>query len=172
VRARNGIDNLHVSNRDAAMLAGRSGNRDTGRVLSVETARRLRDTGLQWHPDSGDRFVVLDRNMDSEVFMVSEMTIEVHGGGDWRVFGFNGTTEWALDSVDERDAVWLPRETQLRELLGGTFGGLSRLPDGWQVSVEVNGEPAGFTHADAEEAYALALLQLLEAAGLSSASNG
>ena len=71
--------------------------------------------------------------MDTEVFMLSEMTVEVHGPGDRRVFGFNGTTEWALDSVEERDAVWLPREGQLRELLAGTFRALRRADGQWQV---------------------------------------
>src|SRR5206468_8541002 len=31
----------------------------------------------------------------------------------------------------------------------------------WQVALEVNGEPATVRHSDAEEAYALALLQLV-----------
>jgi hypothetical protein len=130
-------------------------------VISVETARLLRDAGVRWQPGSGDRFVVVDRGMDADVFVLSEMTVEVHRLGDRKVIGFNGTTEWALDSVDDRDALWLPRENQLRELLAGTFRELRRVDGEWQVALEVNGEPATVRHSDAEEAYALALLQLV-----------
>jgi hypothetical protein len=130
-------------------------------VISTETARRLRDAGLRWQPEPGDRFVVLDRDMDREVFMLSEMTVEVHGLGDRRVFGFNGTTEWALDSVDEQDSVWLPREGQLRALLAGTFRALRRDGEQWRVDIEVNGVPASTADPDVEEAYAQAVLRLI-----------
>jgi hypothetical protein len=131
-------------------------------VISVETARLLRDAGVHWQPGSGDRFVVVDRGMDNEVFVLSEMTVEVHRLGEGRkVIGFNGTTEWALDSVDDQDALWLPRENQLRELLAGTFRALRRVDGEWQVDIEVNGEPASVRHSDTEEAYGLALLQLV-----------
>lgn len=99
--------------------------------------------------------------MDADVFVVSEMTVEVHRLGDRQVLGFNGTTEWALDSVDDQDAVWLPRENQLRELLAGTFRSLQRVADQWQVEIEVSGRLANFRDSDAEQAYALALLQLI-----------
>ncbi|MGI8666829.1 MAG: pilus assembly protein CpaE [Jatrophihabitans sp.] len=133
----------------------------TGLVISIETARALRESGLRWKPASGDRFVVIDRGMDAEVFVLSEMTVEVHRLGDRQVIGFNGTTEWALDSVDDQDAVWLPRESQLRELLASTFRSLRRIDGQWQVDLEVNGAPAGYRHPDAEQAYALALLGLV-----------
>ncbi|HEU5271235.1 MAG TPA: hypothetical protein VFU36_15010 [Jatrophihabitans sp.] len=130
-------------------------------MISVQTARLLADAGVRWQPVSGDRFVVVDRGMDAEVFVLSEMTVEVHRVGDHKVIGFNGTTEWALDSVDNSDALWLPREGQLRELLAGTFRALRRVDDEWQVDLAVNGEPASVRHPDAEEAYGLALLQLV-----------
>jgi hypothetical protein len=130
-------------------------------VISTETARRLRDSGLRWQPEPGDRFVVLDMAAEREVFIVSEMTVEVHAFGDHRLFGFNGTTEWALDSVDERDSVWLPREGQLRALLAGTFRALLRDGEQWRVDIELNGAPVSATDPDAEEAYGQALLQLI-----------
>ena len=131
-------------------------------MISIETARLLRDAGVRWTPASGDRFVVIDRGMDEDVFVLSEMTVEVQRLGDSKVIGFNGTTEWALDSVDDQDALWLPRESQLRELLAGTFRTLTRLPDGdWQLELEVNGEPVLARHPDAEEVYGQALLQLI-----------
>ena len=130
-------------------------------MISIETARLLRDAGLRWTPASGDRFVVVDRGMDTEVFVLSDMTVEVHEFEHGQVIGFNGTTEWALDSVDDRDAVWLPRESQLRELLGGTFRGLDRVEGDWRVRLEINSTPVQVQHPDAEQAYALALLQLM-----------
>ncbi len=130
-------------------------------MISLSLARRLRDAGLRWTPAPGDRFVVADRDMDSDVFVLSDMTIEVHDLPQGRVLGFNGTTEWALDSVESEHAVWLPRESQLRELLGRTFRGLDRDGDGWRVRTEVNGEAQASGHSDAEQAYGLALLDLL-----------
>ena len=109
-------------------------------MISVETARLLRDAGLRWNPATGDRFVVVDRGMDDEVFVLSDMTVEVHQLEHGQVIGFNGTTEWALDSVEDRDALWLPREGQLRELLAGTFRSLDRVGGDWRVRLEINAE--------------------------------
>ena len=133
----------------------------TGRVISIATARLLRDAGLRWNPATGDRFVVVDRGMDDEVFVLSDMTAEVHQLEHGQVIGFNGTTEWALDSVEDRDAVWLPREGQLRELLAATFRSLDRDGDDWRVRLEINSVPVQVRHADPEQAYALALLRLV-----------
>jgi hypothetical protein len=130
-------------------------------VISVPLARALRDAGLRWTPSAGDRFVVADRDMDDDVFVVSDMTIEVHQLPQGQVIGFNGTTEWALDSVDDRHAVWLPRENQLRELLAGTFRRLDLADGEWRVSIDVNGTPGTAQHQDPEEAYGLALLYLI-----------
>ncbi len=131
-------------------------------MISLGLARRLRDAGLKWSPASGDRFVVADRDMDSDVFVLSDMTIEVHDLPHGQVIGFNGTTEWALDSVENDNAVWLPRESQLRELLGGTVRGLDRTDGGWLVRTELNGAVHTSQDSDAEQAYGLALLHLLD----------
>jgi hypothetical protein len=103
--------------------------------------------------------------MDSDVFVLSEMTIEVHDLPHGKVIGFNGTTEWALDSVDNDKAVWLPRESQLRELLAGTFRGLDRTDDGWRVRTELKSAVHTSQDPDAEQAYGLALLHLLDSLG-------
>ena len=34
------------------------------------------------------------------------------------MLGFNGTTEWALDSLKTEQVLWLPREGQLRAEIG------------------------------------------------------
>ena len=131
-------------------------------MISLGLARRLRDGGLRWKPASGDRFFVADRGMDDDIFVLSDMTVEVHQfpGGE-EVIGFNGTTEWALDSVEHDNAVWLPGEAQLRELLAGTFRRLERVGSDWLVTFAVNGDERVARDADPAEAYGLALLHLI-----------
>ena len=134
-------------------------------MLSVELAHALRSAGLIWKPQPGDHFVIAERDMDDDVFVLSHMTIEVHDFPDGRVLGFNGTTEWALDSIPQQDALWLPTEHQLRELLGGLFVRLERqqVPAGVQFSVAIR-TPVGeqrFTDPDPGEAYGRALLAVL-----------
>jgi hypothetical protein len=135
--------------------------REDGRVLSVEIARRLRDAGLSWTPARGDRFVVVDRDMDDEVFVLSDMTIEVHHYPGGPVIGFNGTTEWALDSVDQQDALWVPSEQQLRELLDATFVRLERFDGRHRVVVGQAGVETSVVAETATDAYGLALLDLI-----------
>lgn len=137
------------------------------RVITVELAHRLRHAGLQWRPTSGDRFAVPDRDLDDEVFVVSQMTIEhefLQTGG---IVRFNGTTEWALDSIAQDEVVWLPHESQLRDLIGARFVRLEAVPDGFVVVTEHDGHQARHADIDAERAYARALLEILEqSAGL------
>jgi hypothetical protein len=132
-----------------------------GRVLPMTLARALRDAGLQWVPARGDSFVMPDREMDAEVFVLSDMTIEVHEFPGGPVIGFNGTTEWALDSIDLSEALWLPAEHQLRERLGDAFAGLAPTGDGYRVTLRIDGTTSGFEGPSAAEAYALALLHVL-----------
>jgi len=135
-------------------------------VISRELAIALRDAGLTWHPESGDRFQLdlpdaVEAEVEADIFTVSDMTIEAHRYPTGTILGFNGTTEWALDSVALADAVWLPREDQLRELLRSTFRALRRLEDAFEVEVDIAGERRRFEHPDVSEAYGLALLDLI-----------
>ena len=105
-------------------------------------------------------------DFEGDVFTVSDMTIEAHVYPSGTILGFNGTTEWALDSVALDDALWLPREDQLRDALAGTFVGLSRSVGdderaSYTVDHEGDGEEARFVSDDPAEAYGLALLALL-----------
>jgi hypothetical protein len=130
-------------------------------VITLDLARRLRTAGLQWTPASGDRFVVPDRDLDEEVFVISQMTIEPEQLGTGGIVRFNGTTEWALDSIAQDEVVWLPHEAQLRALLGSRFVSLEAVPDGFVVVVECDGQRSRHLDIDAERAYARALLALL-----------
>ncbi len=129
-------------------------------MLSVDLARALLSAGLLWSPAQGDRFVLAGRGMDDDVFWLSDFTVEVQELPRGRVVGFNGTTEWALDSVRLEDALWLPREDQLRAQLGDRLVRLERDRDGFTVELA-----DGTRHraADAEDAYGSALLSVLRA---------
>ena len=130
-------------------------------MISTELAVALRDAGLIWHPRSGDRFQLNEPEFEADVFTVSEMTIEPREYTTGKLLAFNGTTEWALDSVALEDALWLPHEHQLRELLRGAFRALRRLPDTHEVEIVLGGERRVFEHPEPADAYGLALLELL-----------
>nr|WP_274637952.1 pilus assembly protein CpaE [Microbacterium bovistercoris] len=130
-------------------------------MISTEAARALHDAGLLWHPHSGDRFQLDEPEFEADVFTVSDMTIEARTYPTGSILAFNGTTEWALDSVAQEDALWLPSEEQLRELLRGTFRSLRRLTDTYRVEIELDSRMLGFEHPEPCDAYAAALLELL-----------
>lgn len=124
-------------------------------MITNELASRLRAAGIVWTPANGDRFVIPDRDMDDQVFVVSDMVIESHDVAGGRVIRFNGTTEWALDSLPAELVLWLPREDQLRELLAESFVRLEALGDGLVV---VLADGSRHADTDAERAYARAIL--------------
>ena len=129
-------------------------------MITVELARRLNAGGVLWEPQPGDRFTIDKPGVVGEVFWISHLTIDVHTFQGQPLIGFNGTTEWALDSVTLDTAVWLPREDQLRELIGDRLVRLARQDGEWLVEVA---SPAGHEEirdADPECAYARALLSL------------
>ena len=130
-------------------------------MISTHLALALREAGLVWHPASGDRFQLDEPEFEADVYTVSEMTIEPRSYPTGVILAFNGTTEWALDSVALEDALWLPREDQLRELLRATFRSLTRLEDAYRVDAVIQGEPLSFEHPEPADAYALALLALV-----------
>ena len=130
-------------------------------MITVELARALVTAGVLWEPRAGDRFVVDAELLTGEVFWISDLTVEVQTFRDQSLLGFNGTTEWALDSVTLDQALWLPREDQLRELLGDRLEGVRRLGVGWEVTYAVSpGYVRTVTDADLECAYARAVLTL------------
>ena len=127
-----------------------------GQVIGLELAHRIKAAGIRWEPSAGDHFHVPDRDLDETDFVVSNMVVEVlELPSRQRYFGFNGTTEWALDSLKTEQVLWLPREDQLRDALGDRLSRLERTADGWSV-VLVDGRR--FADPDVESAYAQALL--------------
>jgi hypothetical protein len=130
-------------------------------VIGLDLALSLRAAGLRWTPRPGDRFVLPHRGMDEDVFVLSDMTVEVHRFPTGSVIGFNGVTEWALDSVDQHEAVWLPAEHQLREMLGGLFVKLESGADGFEVTLALPSGSSTHRASTAEDAYGQALLAVL-----------
>ncbi len=124
-------------------------------MIDRDLAERLRDTGLAWEPASGDRFLIPVPDLEGEVFVISDMTIETQRVIGGHLIKFNGTTEWALDSIEAARVVWLPREEQLRALLGADFVRLEAVGDGWAVELT---DGSRHVDIDAERAYARALL--------------
>jgi hypothetical protein len=130
-------------------------------MISIELARALRDAGLPWTPASGDQFVIPDRDLDDQVFSISEMTIDTRSTPSGRVLAFNGTVEWALDSIMQREVVWLPNEGQLREFLGSRFIALERDDGVLRCVVEFDGLRMEYRDANAANAYGRAVLHRL-----------
>jgi hypothetical protein len=104
--------------------------------------------------------------MDHQVFSISEMTVGVDDSVGGRQIRFNGAVEWALDAIQQREVVWLPSETQLRDRLGAAFRSLAN-EDGEFVCVAVFGDDRLTYRAESpEDAYGAALLELIEQPGL------
>lgn len=129
-------------------------------MISIDLASDLRDAGLEWHPADGDRFFIPDRDLDEHIFSISEMTVDVRHVKGGRQIAFNGAVEWALDAIMEYEVVWLPAESQMRELLGDAFVSLARDNGGFHCTI---GDAAPFTAPTAADAYGLALLDYLRA---------
>jgi len=93
---------------------------------------------------------------------MSDMVVElITRNGDTR-FHFNGTVEWALDSVELGEVVWLPREDQLRERLGEHFLSLDVGPDGYVVGLRGPGRAHHTApESSAADAYGRALLYVV-----------
>jgi hypothetical protein len=127
-------------------------------VITLDLAKRLRAAGIPWAPAPGDRFIVPDRDMDRDVFVISDIVVEVHELPTGRMLGFNGTTEWALDSIEQQEVLWLPREDQLRDMLGSRFLRLESAVAGFVVVIDHGGFEQRHADGDAERAYARAVL--------------
>jgi hypothetical protein len=130
-------------------------------MISPALARELRLAGLHWTPRPGDRFLIMSPGMEEDVFYLADMTVEVHQFVEGPVIGFNGTVEWALDSVDLDRALWLPREDQLRKALGEAFVRLERDGDDYVVVTREGGREHREADPDPEQAYGRALLAAL-----------
>lgn len=128
-------------------------------MIDADLATRLRAAGLPWRPSDGDRFTIPGGELAEDVFVVAEMVIQVQDvPGGATVFKFNGTTEWALDSIDSRRVLWLPREEQLRD---ASATGSSRWPPS-PAGMRSRSPTAVGISTSTPSAYARAVLHVLE----------
>lgn len=137
-------------------------------MISLALAKQLKEAGLIWKTGVHDFFGIPDRDMDDEVFVISDVmaTMELLRG--WPAVTFHGTAEWALDYVWTHELVWLPTEGQLRQALQELLP-----PDGdyllkWEEAqyrcvLHIAGKEVSFTGVTAVSAYAQALLHILKA---------
>lgn len=139
-------------------------------MISVELARVLRDSGLEWRPARYDVFFIPDRGLDDRVFVLSDMTIDVQRLAGGAAIMFNGAVEWSLDSILHGEVVWLPTEAQLRAMIGDRLVALTRDDGAYVCAVDVGDEIAEYRDAGASNAYGQAALALLELGLLDTAS--
>ena len=78
-------------------------------MLSLSTARKLKDAGLHWQPALHDFFALPERGMDDRVFVLSDMSVDIALLKGHSIVTFNGTSEWALDYELMSEAIWLPK---------------------------------------------------------------
>jgi hypothetical protein len=140
-------------------------------MLSLATARALREAGLTWEPAEFDTFAIPDRDMDDGQFVLNTMPAHVMLLDGVPVMAFAGAAEWALDYIAAGEVIWLPSEEQLRLQLTARLGGdpafslgLATTAAGCRCTVQSAGHTHTYTAADASEAYAAALLAALHAA--------
>ncbi len=153
-------------------------------MISLQTAMALKEAGLEWRPKNNDYFVIPDRGLDDTVFVISEILSFVEVLHNRQMVTFHGTAEWALDYLITSEVVWIPRESQLREILQGILtrtaqgendeGKVGRRdqnrrsalallarPGTYRVEFSFRDQPITFHSTDASEAYAQAVLFLL-----------
>jgi hypothetical protein len=139
-------------------------------MIAIELARRLKRAGLGWQPAERDCFLIPDRGLDDQIFVINRLTTLIQSYKGQPTVTFHGTSEWALDDVLLTEVIWLPSESQLREALADRIGPdaplrLDRSASGYRCLIADADQMREFDAAGAEDAYALALLALLEAPG-------
>ena len=137
-------------------------------MISLETARQLKEAGLNWVPIMNDCFAIPGRGMDDRRFIISDILVTVEILGGMEVVSFQGASEWALDYLLTTEAVWLPSEEQLRQTLehylqdmGYAGYRLSHDQTEDQYEVTIDGGRLSFVASGASNAYASALFYCL-----------
>ena len=134
-------------------------------MISFPMAQRLKQAGLKWTPRLHDFFAIPERGMDTKVFVISDLQANIEKLFGAEVVAFQGASEWALDYLITSEAVWMPREEQLREALlassSETRLNLDCTPDGCHLDVRSGLMEMSFDAQQVGDAYGLALLHIL-----------
>lgn len=139
-------------------------------MLSLKTAVALKNMGLVWQADTHDFFGIPNRDMDERAFVISDLLANLDIFRGWPVVTFHGVAEWSLDYILTTEVVWLPTESQLRQEIAARLLAddaeaefqLNLCPQGYECQLKRHQQPLRFASPTAEEAYAQALLQLLQ----------
>jgi hypothetical protein len=141
-------------------------------MISLETARQLKEAGLRWSPQTNDFFAVPDRGLDKFIFVISDIMTTVEVRKKLSVISFQGTVEWALDYVIISEAVWLPREDQLRKLTVSYLSEqdqpvlrLESTLEGYRCEIRFQDQWHTFEAKQASEAYGASLYYLMKNIG-------
>jgi hypothetical protein len=139
------------------------------RMVSLALAQQLKEAGLVWEAKTHDFFVIPERGMDEHIFVVTDVMAHLELLKGWPVVTFHGTAEWALDYILTAEVVWLPSEAQIRGRLEEALLGEATLKltltlqhPGYLCDIIYQGMAHQFSGTSASEAYALALLYILE----------
>ena len=136
-------------------------------MISLALALRLKLAGLEWTPKLNDFFAIPERGLDTHIFVLSDLQASIEKMFGSEVVAFQGASEWALDYLVSSEAVWMPREEQIRAAL------LELLPEGdkhlrldcsragYQLQMSSGDLIISSQALNAEDAYAEALLKLL-----------
>lgn len=138
-------------------------------MISLQLAEQLKEAGLIWQTATHDFFGVPEVDLDDRVFVLTDIVAYTELIRGWPVVAFHGTAEWALDYVYTSEATWIPTEEQLRNevvsrLSNGTGGGLALelTAESYECTIVIGEQSMVFAASTASEAYAAALLHLLQ----------
>ncbi len=134
-------------------------------MISIPMALRLKQAGLKWTPKLHDFFAIPERGMDARVFVISDLQANIEKLFGSEVVAFQGASEWALDYLVTTEAVWMPREDQLREVLVARLSkprlSMDFTPQGCHLEVSSGSLKMDFVAQKVEDVYCQALLQVL-----------
>ncbi len=138
-------------------------------MISLALAIKLKQAGLSWQPELHDFFSIPEPELEERLFVLSDMTIDIQPLFGWQAITFNGAVEWSLDYIMTAEAVWVPTESQLRELLQERLLAeeqpavqLLSAISGYHCQITYEGNLHEFEAPTASDAYGKALLFLIQ----------
>ena len=138
-------------------------------MVTVPMALRLKEYGLEWKPKLHDFFAIPNTTLEGRLFVVSDMMIDIQRLYGRQMITFNGAVEWSLDYITIAEALWMPSETQLREMVqreleksGPATISLDAAGHDYACSITYRDNSLAFEANSASNAYARALLYLLK----------
>ncbi len=130
-------------------------------MISLDVAKELKEAGLAWEPKLHDIFAIPFSGLEDRRFVFADLTVDVTPLAGLATITFGGSAEWSLDYIFRSDAVWLPSDSQLVELLDDRFQCLDNTESGYRCSATVGADTFEFEEDNPSDAYGRALARLL-----------